>query len=170
MPTLHGGNLAAYTRLGFRDFYAFFGIFIYYFLLLTRRPPTTALPYNILYTLFSGVRSPAGRSYVCRYAIKPTGPIKTQLNFFLLSNFSPLARSVFTIGNLCDRFLLIFRIRKTVFLIRVLVTAVVAAAGACVCVKRRRDYRAPNRLIYCIRFRERHCKRFLWTFIQYNIY
>lgn len=161
MPTLHGGNRAAYTRLGFRDFYAFFGIFIYSFLLLAR--PQLLARYHIIYCIpFSAVFS--CWSYVCRYAIKADRSDKNVVKLFSFPIFPPLAfvclRSV-----ICDQFLLIFRIRKTVFLIRVLVTVVVGVVvvvvGGGVCVKRRRDYRAPYRLIYCIRFRERHCKRFL---------
>jgi len=92
MPTLHGGNRAAYTRFGFRDFYAFFGIFIYSFLLLTRH--RLLVRYHIIYCIpFSATFS--CWSYVCRYAIKPTGPIKTQLNFFSPFQFFPSCACIY---------------------------------------------------------------------------
>lgn len=128
MPTLHGGNRAAYTRFGFRDFYAFFGIFIYSFLLLTRSQ--LLVRYHIIYCIpFSAAFS--RWSYVCGVSVrdKTDRSDKNAVKLFFSFPIFPLLR-LYLRSVICDRFLLIFRIRKIVFLIRVLVTVVVA--GACV--------------------------------------
>lgn len=91
------------------------------------------------------------RSFVCvcvSYAIKPTGPIKTQLHYFFSFPIFPHSlRSV-----ICYRFLLIFRIRKTVFLVLVAVVrsgVVFMSFAVYLCVCKREEGLPPKRLIYC---------------------
>jgi len=147
-PLYTVGNRAPCTRDSvFRDFYAFFGIFIYTLFFYSPALCVHIVLYYINCILFSVAFSCFGR--VCRYAIKPTGPIKTQLNFFSFPIF-PLFR-VYLRSVICDRFLLIFRIRKPFSY-----TCINVGCGGA-CVKRKRDYRVPNRLIYCTVYRELLC-------------
>lgn len=103
----------------FRRDSRFFGIFMRFSGFLFTFLPTTYLYIYICVYLLNITTLSAGSLGSVSYAIKPTGLIKTQLNFlfffFSFLQFFPRPLAFTLRSVICDRFLLIFRIRKTVF-------------------------------------------------------
>jgi len=156
LPTLHGGQPRRIQEIRvfgiFMRFSGFlFTVFFYSLALGSYCDTIYCILFSVVFSCWMCVlvRDKTDRSN--------KNAVKLFFSFPIFPLFRVYLRSV-----ICDRFLLIFRIRKTVFLLRVLV------AVARVCVKKK-GITAGHRIEwFTVRFRELHCKLFLCTVIQYN--